>query len=137
MRQSAIVVILALAAGIFFGACSGKPCEEDLFKQAQSFAQEQKYELAANTYETLLTQYPNSDKAANIQFTLGSTYAMFDTSKARAAYQKFIDAYGANVDPYMLESAKFELNNLGRDLDEVINFDVIQEEESAEATPAK
>ncbi len=133
MRVSAAVVLLAVIVGLMLVACSGKPSESELFDQAQLLAQEKQFKQAAATYEKILELYPNSEKAANIQFTLGSTYAMFDTALARVAYSTFIEKYGDTVDPYMLESAKFELNNLGRDLDEVIDFQVLGNEESAAA----
>ncbi|MBN1351315.1 tetratricopeptide repeat protein [candidate division KSB1 bacterium] len=105
---------------------------EALFRIAVIAAgQKQDWEKAIEVYSQLVSKFPDSEFAPKSQFMVGYIYAneIKDFEKAKAAYNKFIEAFGA-VDSGMTASAKFELENMGKDISE-IGFLKNTEEEKA------
>lgn len=120
------VMGVALAALLAVG-CSNKPSEEDLFTKAKKAQETKDFTQAIDIYKSVVEFYPAGDRADEAQFMVGFLYAndVKDTVKAREAYQTFLDKFSATSDSGMILSAKWEIANLGRDvedIDEVMKF---------------
>ena len=76
------------------------------------------YKKAINCYKNIEKKYPGSDKAPNALFMIGYIYAneLEDFKKAKDAYNYFIKKYPDNV---LVSSAKWEIENLGKSLEEL------------------
>jgi TolA-binding protein len=63
-------------------------------------------------------KYPDSEKTPNAIFMIGYIYAneLQDNDKAREAYEYFIENYPDNV---LVQSARWEIENLGKSLEEI------------------
>ena len=85
-----------------------------------------KYQEAIQLYEKYIDKYQNSN-TPNAMFMIGYVYAndLKNYTKAKNAYNKFIDSY-PNHD--LVTSAKWELNNMGKDIQNVVQSEKITEE---------
>jgi TolA-binding protein len=85
----------------------------------------QDFPKAIGAYERMITasvHSPDSAKtAAQAQFMIGYVYnnSLKDTAKAREAYQVFLDKYPGHE---LTESVKWELQYLGKDINEIATF---------------
>jgi peptidyl-prolyl cis-trans isomerase C len=84
--------------------------EEELFSAAQS---EKDPKRRAAAYEDIVKRFPSSTRAARAQFMYAFTLAndLQDYAKARAEFQRFIDAFPAND---LTDSARWMLQNMER-----------------------
>lgn len=78
----------------------------------------QDFHRAVSMLKKAVYEYPDSEDAAHCQFMIGFLYAnsMSDINRARSAYTKFLRKY---PDHEMAESVKWELEHLGKDINEV------------------
>ena len=76
---------------------------------------------AITHYERLLSDYPQSKFAAEAQFMVGYIHEEYlkDFDEARLAYQRVIDNF---PDSELAKSARYLLPNVGRDIEEWVNF---------------
>ncbi len=109
---SLLTVSLLLLTG-----CGGGGVDR-LFEQAQQYHEAEDFLSAVETYEQIVERFPTNEKADDAQFMVGFIYAndIQDTTKAREAYQTYLDNYGDVIDDGMRMSAQFELENLGVDI---------------------
>ena len=79
------------------------------------------FEQAVNEYKLVVGNYPESRFAVNAQFMIGYVYANFlnEIEMARKEYTRFLDLYADKADSGLVQSVRFELENLGRDLNEI------------------
>ena len=79
------------------------------------------FEQALNEYRVVVQNYPETRFAINAQFMIGYVYANFvqDYNQARMEYERFLELYSTEADSGLVQSVKFELENLGRDLNEI------------------
>ena len=79
-----------------------------------------RYEESVNYLERFYREFPNHKNAAKALFLQGFTYAEYlkDFKRAEAVYTKFLQTY---PDHEMVESIKFELQNLGKTPEELLN----------------
>ncbi len=79
---------------------------------------QQKFQKAVEHYRTVTEDYGASQWGPKSQFMIGYVYAnhIHDYEKARSEYQKFLDIYPTDD---LVEAVNFELNYLGKDLDEI------------------
>jgi TolA-binding protein len=79
------------------------------------------FPTAIRWYRKMYENYPESKDAPNALFTIGFIYnnELKEYDSARAYYQKFLQKY-PNHD--MAISAKFELENIGKDPNEILNL---------------
>ena len=94
---------------------------EALFRVAVIAAgQQQKLDKSIETYKRLVAKFPESEFAPKSQFMIGYLYAneIKDTTSAREAYNLFIDKF-SKIDSGMTASARFELENMGKDISEI------------------
>ncbi|MBN1971322.1 MAG: tetratricopeptide repeat protein [Candidatus Delongbacteria bacterium] len=94
---------------------------EELYAEGQSYAAEKLYFHALDTYQKFLEKYPESPKVPNIKFLIAFTYNnhIMDHDKAKELYEKFISEYPGHD---LEQSAKFELNTIGKDLNDIEEF---------------
>ncbi len=73
---------------------------------------------AINAYRSILTNFPGSKQESHAQFMIGYIYAnvLNDMDQAKIEYQKFLKKY---PDDQLTPSVKFELENLGKDINEI------------------
>ncbi len=77
------------------------------------------YQLAVDTYRRYLELYPNGKQAELASFLMGYLYnnELHNLDSAAAAYRRYLERY-PNTE--MAASARFELNTLGKSLDELL-----------------
>lgn len=91
-----------------------------VFHCALIYINEQKDPVkAATTYELITEKYPDSEWGHKGLFAAAYTYAneIGNLPRAREAYQKYLKQY---PDSSMAETAKFELENLGKSPEELL-----------------
>jgi TolA-binding protein len=76
------------------------------------------FQQAIEAYRKVITNFPGSQKEAHARFMIGYIYAnvLNDLEKAREEYQAFLTQY---PDHELAPSVKFELDNLGKDINEI------------------
>ena len=111
-----LLVSLLLTTG-----CKKKPTEEALFTKAKTAQEARDFKGAVQAYKDVVASYPTGKKADEAQFMIGFLYAndIGDTAQARQAYETFLTHYAAGADSGMVLSAKWELSNLGKDVDQI------------------
>jgi len=122
MKRIVIIpLILLISILVLVVGCQQKPSEADLFTKAKTAQEARDFNAAVNAYEEVVAQYPTGDKADEAQFMIGFLYAndLGDTLNARVAYEKFLKDYSDNSDEGMVLSAKWELANLGKSIEEI------------------
>jgi len=126
-----ILIVTALVIG-----CKKGPGAEALFSEAKSLQEEAKFTEAAAKYELLVQQYPKSEYAPQSQFMVGFIYAneLKELDKAKAAYETFLKNYSATSDSGMVASARWELANLGKDINEIEDLSLVPGDETADST---
>jgi outer membrane protein assembly factor BamD (BamD/ComL family) len=121
-----LVVALAIAALTVAGckkeaakAISGQ--EIELFAKAQDLQKQEKYDEAVSVYRQITRDFPSSKQGANSQFMVGYIYAnhLKDYEQAKIELQRFIDKYGASSDSGLVAGARFEMQYLGKSIDEI------------------
>ncbi|MFC2150785.1 tetratricopeptide repeat protein [Calditrichota bacterium] len=131
------ILAIVLSAGILVGCSdSGKNAEENaktMTAQAQELLKEQKYDAAIKVYRKIIRENPGSRLAGNAQFMIGFTYAnsMNDLEQAKIEFNRFLDSYAAVAESGLIAGAKFELENLGKNVEEI---EVISKIGAAEAS---
>lgn len=82
-------------------------------------------EKAIETYRRIIKDYSSSEKAPNALFMIGYIYAneLNDLTKAKECYTEFIKKYPDHI---LAPSAQWELDNLGKPLDEIPQLQAIK-----------
>jgi TolA-binding protein len=72
------------------------------------------FQKAIEAYQRLVNEYPHHATASSASFLIGFIYnnELKNTDSAKAAYEFYISRYPTSP---MIESARFELSNLGRE----------------------
>jgi outer membrane protein assembly factor BamD (BamD/ComL family) len=120
MKKNGLVVLLSIFVFLFF-MCSEKKSEEEQYTIANDLYNNQEFEEAIVNFKKVIEQYPNGKFTATSIFLIGfiaNNYTK-DLDEAKKYYQMFIEKY---PDHEMIPSAKFELENLGRDVDALPPF---------------
>ena len=102
-------------------ACGKKVAEGDLYRQAEEMYQAQKFEEAVFTFDQMLTNYPEGELAPKAAFMMGYIYAneLDQLDKAREYYNHFLERYSESADTNLINSANWELANLGKSVEEI------------------
>ncbi len=118
MRKNLIFWSIAAVSGIiiivliisFLKVTSGSKAGTT-FRSAQTLEKENKLDEAVKQYESVISEYPQSKKAAESYISLASLYEKQGKFvEAREAYKKAIDAY-PNLD--IVKNAKAKVEDLG------------------------
>lgn len=139
MKRVIFCLMLVPFILVFMSGCKKGPSPEDIFSQAKSLQEEQKYAEAVVKYEELVALHPKNKLAAQSQFMVGFICAneLDDLEKAAEAYKAFLENYASTSDSGMVASAKWELENLGKDINEIEDLSVItkggEESEASES----
>jgi len=90
-----------------------------LFSVAEIYKNNLKdFTKSIDSYNQILSQFSADPKTPNASFMIGYIYAndLNDYDKAKASYEKFIELY---PDHMLVPSAQWEIENLGKSLDEI------------------
>jgi TolA-binding protein len=137
-----LIILLSLIPVIFLliAGCAKKPAEEQLFTDARKLQEEGKYVEAVAGYEKLIEVHPRGKYAPQSQFMIGFICAneLKDLAKAERAYKAFLEKYASKSDSGMVASAQWELENLGKDINQIEDLSgIMQQEERASGDTAK
>ena len=92
---------------------------EYLFKAADLYRAQHKYEEALKNYSQIQSDYADYKKVPQTMFLQGFVYEndLKDLDKAKERYQAFLDTY---PDHELAKDVQFSLNNLGRSPEDII-----------------
>jgi TolA-binding protein len=110
-----------------------KLAEDEYYTNAKNSYANQKAEDAIENFEGLIEYYPESEHMAEALFMLGFINAndIVDTVAARKYYTEFLEKYPTHE---LAFSAQYELENLGKDINELPIFKNLEADSSAEVT---
>ena len=115
MKKLGVYTLLGLF--IVLGVmCTKKLSEEEQYKVSYDLYNNQEYEAAIDNFKKVVKNYPTGKFTAQSIFLIGfiaNNYTK-DLEEAKKYYQMFIDKY---PDHELISSAKYELENLGKDVD--------------------
>jgi outer membrane protein assembly factor BamD (BamD/ComL family) len=121
MNRVLIFILAVMLAGMTLLAtgCTHKPTQAELQTELEKAQVESNTEGAIGVYGKIVQYYPESAEAAKAQFMIGYLYSneLNDTSKAREAFETFLDLYAAVSDSQLVLSAKMELQTMGMGVD--------------------
>lgn len=85
------------------------------------------FHRSLDIYQKIIERYASDPKAPNAMFMIGYTYSndLNDLDNGRKWYTKFIETY---PDHMLAPSAQWEIENLGKSLDEIPNLQSITKE---------
>lgn len=114
-------------------ACGNKLAEEEYYTNAKNSYANQDLEVAVENFKGLVEYYPESKYNAEALFMLGFINAndVKDFDNAQKYYSEFLKKY---PDHELAFSAKYELENLGKDINELSIFKEIESDTTAEAS---
>lgn len=118
---SVAVAAALLVAGCKKGGDASSGQEIELFAKAQDLLKEEKYDEAVRVYRQIVREFPSAKQGANSQFMIGYIFAnhIKDYEQGKIELQRFIDKFGATADSGLVAGARFELEYIGKDIDEI------------------
>ncbi len=124
------LIILGLLISALFWSCSSKLSEEEYYNKAREAYAKEKYEQALQNFKLLVEKYPQGKKAAEASFMLGFINAndLKNYDEARKYYTEFIKKY---PDHDLADDAQYELDNLGKDINDLPIFQSIAADTAA------
>jgi len=122
-----LLVVLFVLWSVFH---EEKGSEEELFILAQKYQSEGKNKESVEVLEKIVEEFPKGENRSIAVFMLGFIYAnnLKEYDKAEKYYKMFIEEYS---DHEFIDDAKFELDNLGKDIDSLL-FERIKKQEVKE-----
>lgn len=126
--------ISALLLLLLFAACSTKLSEEEYYSKAQENYATQKFELAVENFKGIVDNYAQGKHHAEALFMLGFINAndVKNLDEAKKYYSLFVEKY---PDHDLADDAQYELENLGKDINDLPIFKDAQSD-SVEDSPA-
>lgn len=100
---------------------SNSGSEIELFARAQELQKQEKFNEAVNIYRNIAKKFANTRQGANSQFMIGYIYAnhIKDLKQATLELNRFLEDFSSVSDSGLIEGAKFELLNLGKDINDI------------------
>ncbi len=137
MRRAVITLALIPLALLLLFGCKKGPSAEQIFNEAKTLQEEAKYAEAVVKYEQLVELHPKNDFAPQSQFMIGFICAneLMELEKAGKAYNAFLKNYSDKSDSGMIASAKWELENLGKDINEIEDLSGLTAEDEDSEEP--
>lgn len=128
------LIIAVIALLITLTACS-KLSEEEYYITAKELNAKEKFAEAVENFKKLVEYYPKGVHAAEALFMIGFINAndIKNFQDAEKYYKEFIAKYPKNV---LADDAQYELDNLGKDINELPMFQNIAAD-STENKPAQ
>jgi antitoxin component YwqK of YwqJK toxin-antitoxin module len=98
-----------------------KRTAEELFLEAQEYGALSMYGHAIETYTEFLEKYPKHERAADAKFLIAFTYhnSLKEEDLAKKNYQEFLKMFPQSP---LCVSAEFELENIGKEIDNLELF---------------
>lgn len=126
-----LIILLVVAVALLLLSCADKKSEEEYFKAGYDHYNKTEYTQALDNFKQVLKNYPDGDYEARAMFMIGFINAnnTQDLEEAKKYYQMFIDKY---TDHELVASARYELETLGKDIDELPIFKKIEGGDSLE-----
>ncbi len=123
-----LLILSGLGVILFLAACSDKKTDREYFDMGYENYNNEKYQEALTDFKGVLEQYPESELASKAMFMVGfiSANHMNDLEQAKKYYEMFIKKYPQHE---LVDSAKYELETLGKDIEDLPIFKKIEEEE--------
>jgi len=133
LRQAAS--ILAVTALIVL-ACSNKLPEAEYYKQATDAFNKQEYEKSIENFKNIVEYYPKGERNSEALFMLGYINANHtgDLKEAEKFYKQFIEKYPNDE---LTDDAQYELEHLGKDVNELPIFKDVPIDSVEEPTTSK
>lgn len=125
--RSGFVSLLLVVGLVFMNSCGGDKktditqSEVELFAKAQELQKDKKHAEAIEIYRQITRDFPKTKQGANSQFMIGYTYAndIKDYEQARIELNRFLETCSDIADAGLIEGARFELDNMGKNIDEI------------------
>ena len=116
-----VLTIAAITWLIGCGETKQKDTAQELFAKAQELRQGEKYDDAIRTYRKIARDHKDSRLASNSQFMIGYIYAnhLKDLEQAKNEINRFLEKYSEIADSGLIVGAKFELEYLGKDIEDI------------------
>lgn len=126
-----LTILLILIVGIFVFSCSDSKTEAEYYKLAYDQYNEGKYKESIQNFKSLIEEYPEGENTPNTMFMIGFINAnhLENLEEAKKYYNMFMEKY---PDHELVSSAKYELETLGKDINELDIFKNIDQEEKKE-----
>lgn len=130
MKYLISIPVLAL---ILF-ACSDKFSDQEYYSKAKEAYSTQSFDVAITNFKNLTENYPNSEFHAEALFMLGFINAndLKNYDDAKKYYTDFTDKY---PDHELADDAQYEIETLGKDINELPIFQNIAADSTIE-TPS-
>ena len=111
-------ILLAVLMVSMLSFCSKKLTEEEMFTKAESLMNGGEFNEAVTVYEKLIDTFPESENRSKAVFMLGFLYAneLNEPAQGGNYYRMMLEEY---PDHELAVSAKFELDNLGKNSAEI------------------
>ena len=128
------IAFMALAASLIIACGESKTDEEiqnEYFQAAYDLFNKESYQGAIENFTKILEDYADGEFAPKSMFMVGYIHANHtrNLEEAKKYYTMFIEKY---PDHELVSSAKYELETLGKDVNELEIFKKIEEQEVAE-----
>jgi len=132
MRKGRTLVLVLLALAVAVAACKRGPTQVELFDKAKKFQEESNFQAAIDCYQEIVKRFPKSQQAPQCQFMVGYLYAnhLKNMEMAKEAYRTFIHNYPEHD---LIKDAQWELDHLGKDVNEIEELNRILGRDSAAA----
>ena len=109
---------LILVSLILLAGCGKKMGEKEYFDMAYQYMGEEKWSESEKYFQKILDEYPEGEFASKALFMVGFVNANYlkNYDKAQKYYSAFLEKY---PDHDLADDAKYELENLGRDINDL------------------
>ena len=116
--------IYSLFIVFLFLGCEEKLSINEYYERAKENYAKQEFDLALKDFESIVKYYPDSAGISDAVFMLGFINAndIKDLDEAKKYYELFIEKFPEHE---LAVSAKYELENLGKDVNELPFFEEI------------
>ena len=116
--------IYSLFIVFLFLGCEEKLSVNEYYERAKENYAKQEFDLALKDFESIVKYYPDSAGISDAVFMLGFINAndIKDLDEAKKYYELFIEKFPEHE---LAVSAKYELENLGKDVNELPFFEEI------------
>ncbi len=139
VRSNILALILLVLTVSFLSGCSAEKekditaTEVEMFAKAQELQKQEKYLDAIEIYRKIIREFPETRQGANSQFMIGYIYAnhVKDYEQAKLELNRFLEKFSEVADSGLVAGAKFELDHLGKDIDQIPILSGISGEDSA------
>ena len=130
MKKAVFIVLVFITA--LAVSCSSKLSEAEYYTKANELYGNQQYEEAIQNFQAIIDNYPEGQHYPTAIFMTGYIYAnhMQNFDEAKKYYSQFLEKFPEHE---LAVSAKYEIENLGKDINELPIFKELTADSTAEA----